>query len=110
MPLQLVTAGVLSANSAGPAETSVTIGRSGGAGWAFADTSLVWSRDLGRAFLWISAARIQRSADQIDNVLFGGPDGAQVVSWFQNCLSVTFSLRVVGTGRASAAVKLYSWQ
>lgn len=110
MPLQLVTPGVLSANAAGPAETSVTIARTGGPGWAFADSSLVWSRDLGRAFIWISAARIQRSPDQIDNILFGGPDGAFVAGWFQNCLSITFSLRVVGAGRASAAVKLYTWQ
>src|SRR3954452_20985290 len=110
MPLQLATPGVLSANAAGPVETSITIARGGEAGWAFADTSLVWSRDLGRAFLWISAARIQRSPDQIDNVLFGGPGGAPVASWFQNCLSVTFSLRIEGAGRASGVVRLFTWQ
>lgn len=110
MSISNIFPGVVSANVAGPAESSVTIVRQGGPGWAFAQTSLVWSRDLGRAFAWISAVRTQRSPDQIDIAIFPDPGGAFVTNWFANCLSVTFSLRVEGAGRASAIASLSSWQ
>jgi hypothetical protein len=110
MPITNIFPGVVSANIAGPTESSVTIARQGGPGWAFAQTSLVWSRDLGRAFAWISAVRTQRSPDQIDNAIFPDPGGAFVNGWFANCLSVTFSLRIEGGGRASAVATLSPWQ
>lgn len=110
MPITNVFPGVVSANIAGPAESSVTIARQGGPGWAYAQTSLVWSRDLGRAFAWISAVRIQRSPDQIDNQIFPDPGGSFVNGWFSQCLSVTFSLRIDGAGRASAIATLMPWE
>jgi hypothetical protein len=110
MSITNIFPGVVSANIAGPTESSVTIARQGGPGWAFAQTSLVWSRDLGRAFAWISAVRTQRSPDQIDNAIFPDPGGAFVNRWFANCLSVTFSLRIEGGGRASAVATLSPWQ
>ena len=101
--------GVISANVAGPAESSLTIVRQGGPGWAFAETALAWSRDLGEAFAWISQIRTQRSPDQVDVAVFPGPGGSFVNGWFPNCLSVTFSLRIQGSGRASAVATLYPW-
>ena len=108
MPILDIFPGVLSANINGPAESSVTIAR-GAPGWAFAEISLVWSRDLGRAFAWISAVRSQRSDGQIDNIIFLDPGGSFVNGWFANCLSVTFSLRIQGAGRASAVASLSPW-
>lgn len=105
MPIDNILPRVISADAGGPAQSSVTIAR-GGVGWAYAETSLVWSRDLGQAFVWISGVRTQRSPDQIDNAITPEPSGAQVNGWFQNCLSVTFSIRVVGKGRASAGCTL----
>jgi hypothetical protein len=110
MPITNIFPGVVSANIAGPTESSVTIARQGGAGWAFAQISLVWSRDLGRAFAWISAVRTQRSPDQIENTTFPDPAGSSVNGWFPNCLSVTFSLRVEGGGRVSAVATLSPWE
>jgi hypothetical protein len=109
MPVTNIFPGVMSANIAGPVESSVTIARQGGAGWVFAQTSLVWSRDLGRAFAWISAVRTMRSPDQIDVAISPNPGGSFVANWFQNCLSVTFSIRIEGGGRASAIATLSSW-
>ena len=110
MPITNIFPGVISANVGGPAESSVTIVRQGGPGWAFAETSLVWSRDLGRAFAWISQVRTQRSPDQIDVAVSPDPGGAFVINWFPNCLSVTFSLRIQGSGRASAVATLSPWE
>ena len=101
---------VISADVAGPAESSVTIARQGGAGWAFAETSLVWSRDLGEAFAWISQVSIQTSPDQVVVENFPDPGGSFVNGWFADCLSVTFSLRIQGSGRASAAATLAPWE
>jgi hypothetical protein len=109
MPILDIFGGVVSANINGPAESSVTIARQGGPGWAFAETSLVWSRDLGRAFAWISAVRTQRSPDQISVAVFPDPGGSFVNGWFENCLSITFSLRIEGAGRASAIASLSPW-
>jgi hypothetical protein len=108
VPIDNILPRVISANISGPVESSVTIAR-GGPGWAYAETALVWSRDLGRAFAWISGVRTQRSPDQIDNAITPDPSGAQVNGWFANCLSVTFSLRITGAGRASAGCTLSTW-
>src|SRR4051794_31574240 len=99
----------MSASASGPTQVSVTIARREGSGWGYAETSLAWSQDLGRAYAWISGARTQRSSDQIDNAVWPEPGGAFVNAWFQNCLSITFSLRVVGGGRASAIATLSPW-
>lgn len=109
MPITNIFPGVVSANISGPAESSVTIVRQGGPGWAFAQISLVWSRDLGRAFAWLSNVRTQPSPDQILNAVSPDPSGSQVNGWFANCLSVTFTLRIEGGGRASAIASLSPW-
>lgn len=109
MAISNIFPSVVSANSNGPTQSSVTIARGGGPGWALAQTSLVWSRDLGRAFAWISGVRTQISPDQIGNAIFPDPGGSFVINWFQNCRSVTFSLRIEGGGRASAIATLSSW-
>jgi hypothetical protein len=110
VPIDNIFPRVVSADVNGPAESSVTISRPGGPGWAYTETSLVWSGDLGRAFAWISGTRTQRSPGQIDNSISPDPGGAQVNGWIENCLSVTFSLRVEGAGRASAVCTLSTWQ
>lgn len=72
-------------------------------------SGLVWSRDLGRAFAWISNIRTQISSDQIGNAIFPDPGGSFVNGWFDNCLSITFTLRIEGAGRASAVASLSPW-
>jgi hypothetical protein len=109
MPILDIFPGVVSANINGPTQSSITIARQGGPGWAFAEIALVWSRDLGRAFAWISAVRTQVSPDQISVAVSPDPGGASVNGWFQNCLSITFSLRIEGAGRASAVASLSPW-
>ena len=109
MPVLNISPGVVSANINGPAQSSITIARQGEPGWAFAEISLVWSQDLGRAFAWISGVRTQISPDQIGNAISPDPGGSSVNGWFQNCLSVTFSLRIEGADRASAVASLSPW-
>ena len=109
MPILDIVGGVVSANINGPTQSSITIARPGGPGWAFAEVSIVWSRDLGRAFAWISNVRTQISPDQIGNAVSPDPFGSFVNGWFANCLSITFTLRIEGGGRASAVTSLSPW-
>jgi hypothetical protein len=109
MPISNISPGVISADANGIPERSVTIARDGGRGWALGQTALVWTQDLGRAYTWISAVRTQPSPDQILTSTSPDPGGAQVISWYANCLSVSFSVRVTGSGRASAIATLSRW-
>ena len=109
MPITDISAGVVSADANGVPERSVTIARDGGRGWALAQTSLAWALDLGRAYSWISAVRTQPTPDQVLNSISPDPGGAQVISWYADCLSVSFSVRVTGAGRASAIATLSRW-
>jgi hypothetical protein len=47
--------------------------------------------------------------DQIDVAVSPNPGGSLVTGWFQNCLSLTCSLRIEGGGTASAIASLSSW-
>ena len=109
MTIANINPGMLWSTSAGPAESSVTIARGGGAGWAFAEVQLAWVSGGGPAYAWISGARIQRSPDQIDNWVSPDPGGSYVGTWLENCLSVTFTLRDTN-GFAAAVAKLSPWQ
>jgi len=109
MPVQNINPGTLFANSGGQLDNSVTIARTGGPGWAFAEVQLAWVSGNVTAQAWISGMRIQRSPDQIDNVVSPNPGGSQIGTWVNNCLSATFTLRVSG-GFAAASAKLSPWQ
>ncbi len=83
--------------SGGQHEISTTIVRAGGRGWAFAETELSRSSGSGAAYAWISGYRYQPSDDQIFNAISPDPDGANSAQWISNCLSATFTVRVITT-------------
>ena len=95
-----------------PGEESVTIVRPGGQGWAFAEVQLAWVTNNGNAqtTAWISGVHAKSVPEGNDLVWFDSdPGGSQIVGWFENCVSVTFTLRV-SDGWAAAIVKLSPWQ
>lgn len=108
MPISNVYSSGLWAISGGQHEISVTIARQGGRGWAFAETSLSRVAGDGAAYAWISGYRYQPSADQIFNTIDPDPDGARSVAWISNCLSATFTVRVINA-YAYAIAKLSPW-
>jgi hypothetical protein len=102
-----ILAGLLWAQ--GAPDSSVTIARPGGRGWAFAEVQLGWLSRNATAQAWISGYRYQPSPDQIINVVSPDPAGAPIATWIDNCLSATFSLRV-SDGWAAATGKLSPWE
>jgi hypothetical protein len=106
MSIRNIGHALLWANSS--VDSSVTIARSGGRGWAFAEVQLAWVSSNATARAWISATRTQPSHDQILVGISPDPGGASISLWLNNCLSVTFSLRVQN-GYAAAIAKLSPW-
>ena len=96
------------ASSGGQYEISTTVVRSGGRGWAFAETELSRCSGSGAAYAWISGYRYQPSDDQIFNAISPDPDGALSAQWISNCLSATFTVRVINH-YAYAIAKLSPW-
>lgn len=108
MTISNIYSSSLWAISGGQHEISVTIARSGGKGWAFAEASLARISGSGAAYAWISAYRYQPSPDQILVGVDPNPDGAQSATWISNCLSATFTVRVINE-YAYAVAKLSPW-
>jgi hypothetical protein len=108
MPISNVYSGGLWAISGGRHEISLTIARAGNRGWAFAETELSRVSGSGAAYAWISAVRYQPSSDQILVGLSPEPDGALSSQWIANCLSATFTVRVINE-YAYAVAKLSPW-
>lgn len=108
MAISNIYSGYMWASSGGQHEASLTIARSGGRGWAFAEASLARVRGSGAAYAWISGYRYQPSPDQILVGLAPDPDGATSATWISNCLSATFTVRVVNE-YAFAVAKLSPW-
>jgi hypothetical protein len=108
MPITNVYSSGQWAISGGQFEHSVTIARAGGQGWAFAETSLSRVSGSGAAYAWISGYRYQPSPDQIFNAIDPDPEGASSARWISNCLSATFTLRVINE-YAYAIAKLSPW-
>jgi hypothetical protein len=107
VPVDNILAALLWAK--GAPDSSVTIARPGGRGWAFAEVQLAWLSGDATAQAWISAYRYQPSPDQILHAVSPDPAGAPIATWINNCLSATFSLRV-SDGWAAATAKLSPWQ
>jgi hypothetical protein len=107
MPIANIYPAVLWANTR--ADSSVTIARSGGASWAFAEVQLAWVSGDATAAAWISGMRIQESDGLKSSPISPDPGGAPIGTWIKNCVSVTFSLRAVG-GYAAANAKLSPWE
>jgi len=108
MPITNIYSSGMWAISGGQHEISVTIARAGGRGWAFAETALSRVSGSGAAYAWISAFRYQPSPDQILNAISPDPEGAVSAQWISNCLSATFTVRVVNE-YAYAIAKLSPW-
>ena len=108
MPISDVYSRGLWAISSGQHEISVTIARAGGRGWAFAECELARISGSGAAYAWISGFRYQPSSDQIFNAVSPNPDGAESARWISNCLSATFTVRVIND-YAFAIAKLSPW-
>lgn len=108
MAISNILSGSMWARSSGQHEVSLTIARPGGSGWAFAEAALVRTSGFGAATVWISEFRYRGSSDQILVAISPNPEGASSARWVQNCLSVTFTLRVVNH-YAYSIVKLSPW-
>jgi hypothetical protein len=108
VPITNIYSSGLWAISGGQHEISVTIARSGGRGWAFAEASLARVSGSGAAYAWISGIRYQPSSDQIFNEISPDPDGAYSARWVSDCLSATFTVRVINE-YAYAIAKLSPW-
>jgi hypothetical protein len=108
MPITNIYGSWMWAISGDQHEMSVTIARQGGRGWAFAETTLARVSGSGAAYAWISAYRYQPSPDQIFNAISPDPNGATSSQWISNCLSATFTLRVINQ-YAFAIAKLSPW-
>jgi hypothetical protein len=109
MPVTNLVQGHLRAYAFGP-DSSVILYRPGGDGRVYAEASLMWSLDIGRAYLWISGGIF----------FYGGvaypatsttwdPNDAYIANWFEDCRALRYTLRVEGSGGAHALVKLWVW-
>jgi hypothetical protein len=108
MPITNISSRGLWAISGGQHEVSVTIARSGGRGWAFAEASLARVSGSGAAYAWVSGFRYEPNPGQVLNVIDPDPDGAYSARWVENCLSATFTVRV-NNEYAYAIAKLSPW-
>jgi hypothetical protein len=89
-------------------DSTVTIARPGGKGFAIAEVQLVWVSSAANAQAWISGQTTQPSPDQVLHGISPDPGGSAVISFIGNCLSADFSLRVSG-GWAAAIAKMTAW-
>ena len=108
MPITNISSRGLWAISGGQHEVSVTIARSGGRGWAFAEASLARVSGGGAAYAWVSGFRYEPNPGQVLNVIDPDPDGSYSARWVENCLSATFTVRV-NNEYAYAIAKLSPW-